>query len=185
MRLFRCDGPAPAAPAVSQPEPAAHFLTPPPAARPIIEPTAPERYRVQFTVGKDTHDKLRRLQALLRREIPNGDPGAIFDRAVTLLLEKVEKAKLGATTKPRPIRPGTDKSHSRHVPNQSRRVAWRRDGGQCAFVGTRRKAVHRARVHRVPPRRGPRAGGTGHAREHRPTVSAPQPIRGGEGLRPS
>jgi len=89
---------------------------------------------VQFTVGKDTHDKLRRLQALLRREIPSGDPGAIFDRAVTLLLEKVEKAKLGATTKPRPIRPGTDKSHSRHVPNQSRRVAWRNDGGQCAFV---------------------------------------------------
>jgi hypothetical protein len=125
--------PAPAAPAVSQPEPAAHFLTPPPTARPIIEPTAPERYRVQFTVGKDTHDKLRRLQALLRREIPNGDPGAIFDRAVTLLLEKVEKAKLGATTKPRPIRPGTD-NHSRHVPNQSRRVAWRKDGGQCAFM---------------------------------------------------
>jgi hypothetical protein len=125
---------APAAPAVSQPEPAAHFLTPPPAARPIIEPTAPERYRVQFTVGKDTHDKLRRLQALLRREIPNGDPGVIFDRAVALLLEKVEKAKLGATTKPRPIRPGTDKSHSRHVPNQSKRVAWRNDGGQCAFV---------------------------------------------------
>jgi hypothetical protein len=110
------------------------ILTPPPTRRPIIEPTAPGRYRVQFTVGKDTHDKLRRLQALLRREIPSGDPGAIFDRAVTLLLEKVEKAKLGATTKPRPIRPGTDRSHSRHVPNQSRRVAWSKDGGQCAFV---------------------------------------------------
>ena len=126
--------PAPAAMAVSQPEPVAHFLTPPPAARPIIAPTAPERYRVQFTVGKETHDKLRRLQALLRREIPSGDPGAIFDRAVTLLLEKVEKAKLGATTKPRPIRPGTDRNTSRHMPNESKRVAWRRDGGQCGFV---------------------------------------------------
>ena len=110
------------------------ILTPPPTRRPIIEPTAPERYRVQFTVGKDTHDKLRRLQALLRREIPDGDPGAIFERAVTLFLEKVEKAKLGATTNPRPIRPGTDKSRSRHTPNQSRRVAWRKDGGQCGFV---------------------------------------------------
>jgi len=27
------------------------------------------------------------LVALLRREIPNGDPGVIFDRALTLLLE--------------------------------------------------------------------------------------------------
>ena len=97
-------------------------------------PTSPERYRVQFTVGKDTHDKLRRLQALLRREIPNGDPAAIFDRAVTLLLEKVEREKIGAAAKARPIRPGTDRSRSRHTPNESKRVAWRREGGQCGFV---------------------------------------------------
>ena len=115
-------------------EPAPSFLTTPPSHRPLIEPTAPERYRVQFTIGKESHDRLRRLQALLRREIPNGDPGAIFDRAVALLLEQVEKTKLGMTTKPRPIRPGTDRSRSRHVPNDSKRVVWRQDGGQCGFV---------------------------------------------------
>jgi hypothetical protein len=121
--------------AVGAPEqPSAILTPPPPPRRPIVEPTSPERYRVQFTIGKESHDKLRRLQALLRREIPNGDPAEIFDRAVTLLLEKVEKAKLGTTTKPRPIRPGTDKSSSRHTPNHSRRVAWRRDDGQCGFV---------------------------------------------------
>jgi hypothetical protein len=114
-------------------EPVPPILTPP-SRRPVIEPTSPERYRVQFTVGKETHDKLRRLQALLRREIPNGDPAAIFDRAVTLLLEKVERAKTGAAARPRPIRPGTDKNRSRHTPNESRRVAWRRDDGQCGFV---------------------------------------------------
>jgi hypothetical protein len=128
----------PSAPVATSPvaasEPVPSILTPPPTRRPIIEPTAPERYRVQFTVGKDTHDKLRRLQALLRREIPGGDPGAIFDRAITLLLEKVERAKIGRAAKPRPIRPGTDKSRSRHTPNDSKRVAWRRDGGQCGFV---------------------------------------------------
>jgi hypothetical protein len=111
-----------------------------PAARPIIQPIAPERYRVQFTVGPETHEKLRRLQALLRREIPNGDPGAIFDRAVTLLLEKVEKAKLGAAAKPRPqpvIRPGTDSAArgktSRYIPRRVARAVWRRDDAQCAF----------------------------------------------------
>jgi hypothetical protein len=126
--------PAPASltpPPIRTPPP---ILASPPSPRPVIEPTSPERYRVQFTVGKDTHDKLRRLQALLRREIPNGGPAAIFDRAITLLLEKVERAKTGAAAKPRPIRPGTDTTRSRHTPNESRRVAWRRDGGQCGFV---------------------------------------------------
>jgi hypothetical protein len=120
-------------------------IAPPLAAtrRPIIETTAPERYRVQFTIGKDSHDKLRRVQALLRREIPDGDPAAIFDRALSLLLEKVEKAKVAAAAKPRaprPIRPGTDWQlrtpivPSRDVPRQVQRAAWRRDGGQCGFV---------------------------------------------------
>jgi hypothetical protein len=80
---------------------AASPATLPPTPRPIVRATAPERYRVQFTIGAETHEQLRRLQALLRREIPDGDPGAIFARAVPLLLEKVEKAKLGAAAKPR------------------------------------------------------------------------------------
>jgi len=100
---------------------------------------------VQFTIGQETHEKLRRLQALLRREIPDGDPGAIFDRALTVLLEKVEKTKLAAVARPRPdrsIRPETDKEvrrpglASRHVPREVQRAVWRRDAGQCAFVST-------------------------------------------------
>ena len=65
--------------AVTEPAPPAltpsPVLTPRPVSRPVIEPTSPVRYRVQFTVGKDTHDKLRRLQALLRREIRMAIPG--------------------------------------------------------------------------------------------------------------
>lgn len=110
--------------------------------RPVIQSTAPERYRVQFTVGQETHDKLRRLQDLLRREIPSGDPAAIFDRALTLLLDKVEKAKWGAAASPRPapaIRPGADRGsakRSRHVPRAVVREIDQRDGRQCAFVST-------------------------------------------------
>jgi hypothetical protein len=114
-----------------------------PSRRPIIETTSPERYRVQFTIGRESHDKLRRVQALLRREIPDGDPGAIFDRALTLLLAKVERTKLGAGAKPRPpgpTRPGTDKEGwrgvpaLRHVPSDVKRGVLCRDGGQCGFV---------------------------------------------------
>ncbi len=108
-----------------------------PAARPIVQPTAPERYRVQFTIDQETHDEFRRLQALLRREIPDGDPAAIFKRAVRLMLEKVENKKLGVTTKPRSsgaIRSGTDKRRSREAPRAVKPVVWRQDAGQCAFV---------------------------------------------------
>ena len=37
---------------------------PAPASRPIVQPTAPDRYRVQFTIGQQTREKLRRLHAL-------------------------------------------------------------------------------------------------------------------------
>ena len=125
------------APAISVPPPT------PPTRRPIIEATSPERYRVQFTLGKEGHDKLRRIQTLLRREIPDGDPGAIFDRALTLLLEKIEKAKRGAAAKPRAsrsVRPGADEQvrtpflPSRNIPRPVKRGAHQRDGDQCAFV---------------------------------------------------
>jgi hypothetical protein len=109
-----------------------------PAPRPVVQPTAPQRYRVQFTIGQQTHDRLRRLQALLRREIPDGDPGAIFDRATLLLLREVEKKKLGMAAKPRArtIRPGTDRPAEprRDPPRAVKRAVWPRDGGRCAYV---------------------------------------------------
>jgi hypothetical protein len=75
-----------------------------------VSPLAPERYKVQFTVGRDTYDKLQRAQALLRHVVPNGDPAVIIDRALTVLL-------------------------AQHVPADVRRAVWARDRSQCAFVG--------------------------------------------------
>jgi len=106
--------------------------SPPPPQRPVIGPLTPERYRLQLTVGKATRDTLRRLQELLARDIPDGDPAAIVDRALTLLLKDVEKKKLGAVAKPRVSRP--TKPRSRHVPAHIRRAVNRRDDGRCAFL---------------------------------------------------
>jgi len=95
-------GSPPSAPALSQgainlppPDGKPTVVYAPPAPRPTVQPSAPERYHVKFTIGEETHRRLRRLQTLLRREIPDGDPGVIFDRALALLLEKVERKKLG------------------------------------------------------------------------------------------
>jgi len=123
-----------------------------PAHRPVVTALAPERYRVQFTVGEATHEKLRRVQDLLRREIPDGDPGAIFDRALTLLLEDVARKKLAATSKPRlGVAAG---ARSRHIPARVRRDVWLRDGGRCAFVAPNgRRCTERAFLefhHREP-----------------------------------
>ncbi len=59
---------------------------PPPTA---IAPLAPERYRIQLTVSRETHDKFRRAQALLRHALPSGDAAEIFDRATTLLVDQL------------------------------------------------------------------------------------------------
>jgi hypothetical protein len=126
------DGPAPPPPVAPPPVPV-H--------RPLIAPLTPERYRVQFTVSKETHDKLRRVQDLLCREIPDGDPAAIFDRALDLLLHDVEKKKLAATNKPRAPR-GT-KDGSRDVSAHVRRAVWKRDGGRCAFSGKSGRCTER------------------------------------------
>jgi hypothetical protein len=108
--------------------------TRPPARSAVVAPLAPERYRVQFTVTRETYDKLRRAQDLLRHTIPNGDPAAIFDRALTLLLKEAERTKLGAAVRPRVNVPPRD--GSRHIAAAVKREVWARDVGQCTFVGT-------------------------------------------------
>ena len=124
--------PVPALTQVTEPPVALVAPVAPPSARPVVAPPTPERYRIQFTVGRETQEKLRHVQDLLRREIPDGDPGAIFDRALTLLLEDVARKKVAATLNPRPSR-GTD-PRSRHIPAEVKRKVWLRDHGQCAYV---------------------------------------------------
>jgi hypothetical protein len=125
---------------------------PEPTCRPVVTQLAPARYRVQFTIGAATHKKLRQAQDLLRREIPDGDPGAIFDRALTLLLDTIARKKLALTTNPRPGSNGG--TRSRRIPAHVRRAVWLRDGGRCAFVAAGgRRCAQRAYLefhHREP-----------------------------------
>jgi hypothetical protein len=145
---------AAAAPIAFTLPPVAPQVAPPRAAtRPPAPVTAlaPQRYKVQMTIGQETHDNLRRVQDLLRHCVPSGDPAVIFDRALTLLLRDLERRKLAVVERARAD--GTAAPGSRHVPASVKRAVWARDGGQCAFVGTDGRCTARGflELHHVEP----------------------------------
>ena len=131
--------------------PAPPSVAPPPNRPAVLGPLAPDRYKVQLTVSRETYEKLRRAQDLLRHTIPNVDAAAIFDRALSLLVADLEKKKLAATERPRPASASSLKS--RHISAAVRRKVWARDGGQCAFVGTNGRCTERGFIefHHVVP----------------------------------
>jgi len=61
---------------------------------PVVAPLASDLYKIQFTVSRETHDKRRQAQDLLRHSVRDGDPAAIFNRALTLLLTELRKKTL-------------------------------------------------------------------------------------------
>ena len=112
---------------------------------------APERYKLQFTISGETHAKFRRVQSLGRHVIPSGDPAEIFDRALTLLLQDLERRRCAAVTSPRAV--PTTVEGSRHIPASVKRDVWRRDEGRCAYVGREGRCIERGflEYHHVQP----------------------------------
>ncbi len=123
--------------------------------RSAVEPLSPARYKVQFTASAELHDKLERLSALMRSEIPGGDLGAIIERAVTEKLERLEARRYAKTRAPRKGLEDSDTSpKSRHIPAAVRRAVRARDGDRCGYVdeqGRRCSARDRLEFHHRHP----------------------------------
>lgn len=103
-----------------------------------VQPLAPSRYKVVFTASAELHDKLERLQALMRSSVPDGDLGAIIDAAVTEKLERLEARRFAKTRSPRKTLAETDTTPaSRHIPAAVRRAVHERDGGRCTYQDAR------------------------------------------------
>ena len=130
---------------------ASSAMAPPVSPRPVVAALAPERYKIQFTASQEMHEKLRYAQDLLRHVVPSGDVAGVFDRALSALIEQLEKQNCAATSRPREPRASTP--GSRHIPSAVRREVWRRDGGRCAFVGARGRCSERGflEFHHVMP----------------------------------
>ena len=98
-----------------------------------LSPLSPERFTIQVTIARTTHDKLRYAQSLLGHAVPSGDVALVLDRALDSLIDQLEKRKIAAARLPR--RQPRPAHGPRHVPAHVRREVWARDGGQCTFVG--------------------------------------------------
>jgi hypothetical protein len=144
-------GPSFAAPLLAAPSLAAsHSHHPAPSGE--VTPLAPDRYRLQLTIGGATLEKLRLAKDMLRHAIPSGDDAAILDRAFTALLADLARTKFAAAESPRPTR--ATAPDSRHIPAEVKRAVWLRDLGRCAFVAADgRRCNERAFVefHHVRP----------------------------------
>jgi hypothetical protein len=130
-------------------------LSPAPSRPALMEPLSPARYKVQFTASAELHDKLERLSALMRSEVPDGDLAAIIERAVTETLERREARRYAQTRAPRKRLADTDTSPvSRHIPAAVRRAVRERDGDRCGYVdeqGRRCSAKDRLEFHHRHP----------------------------------
>ena len=98
-----------------------------------VEPLSTERYRVEFTATAALKEKLDRAANLMRHGNPNGDLSLIVERALDVLIERLEKRQLGKARRPRTRT--TRKSVRRgYITRAVRRRVFARDGERCTFV---------------------------------------------------
>lgn len=99
-----------------------------------VEPLAPQRYKVQFTADRETHDDIMQARDLMRHSNPSGHLEPIFKYCVRAGVERLEARQRGLVRQRG--RRSTDRRQaptSRHVPRAVRRAVFARDGAQCTF----------------------------------------------------
>ena len=106
---------------------------PPPAAAVTSQlmPLSETRHKVQFTASDQLRNKLERARDLMRHANADGDLAVVVERAMDLFLDKLEKRRLGKTTRPRAAR---EESEGSSVPSATRRAVFERDGERCTFT---------------------------------------------------
>jgi hypothetical protein len=110
------------------------------ARRSRLEPLSQDRFALQVTISRSLKDELELVRDLMRHRNPNGDLERVLGDAMAALRSKLEKEKLGATTKPRSNaqRPPSKKSKAsagRHIPSATKRAIVEKEGLRCSFVG--------------------------------------------------
>jgi hypothetical protein len=177
-----------ARPVAATPVSAEKFAVVPPAVPPAPRPAAvatslaPDRYKVQFTIGTQTLEKLRLAKDMLRHAIPSGDDAAILDRALTVLLAELARKKFAACARPRAGFGRRSRIPLCSLRGSQSRLASRRRAVRVRGGG--RPALRTARLPRVPPREALGSGRRADGREHLAPMPAAQRLRVEGLLRP-
>ncbi len=100
-----------------------------------IEPLSATRHRLELTIGDDVRAKLERARDLLGHRVPDGNLELVIDRALDALLAKLEKERLGKSSRPRcaPRQGGEDGQIGKHGQHREDRQAG--EGGQIGKNG--------------------------------------------------
>jgi hypothetical protein len=98
---------------------------------PQLAPLSERRHKVQFTASDELRRKLERALDLMRHANAEGDLAVVVERALDLLLLRLEKQRLGKTSRPRPPREQSDTARASRA---SRRAVFERDGERCTFA---------------------------------------------------
>jgi hypothetical protein len=119
------------------------------ASKSVVEPLSAARYRIQLNASARLKQKLDHAVDLLSHTIPSGDLSAVIERAVDLLIQRVEKERFAQTKLPRRGKARELQKSGRslksrafqagvreHIPNGVKRKIVARDGLRCTFVGS-------------------------------------------------
>ncbi len=107
-----------------------------------FEPLSESRFKVQLTASCELRDKLERARDLMSHRNPSGDLAVVVERAVDLLLDQLERERLGKATRPKRastttatrLDPPRARGAGGAIPRAVRREVFARDGEMCTFV---------------------------------------------------
>jgi hypothetical protein len=117
----------------------------------VVEPLSAARYRIQLNASAQLKQKLEHALDLLSHSNPSGDLTVMIERAVDLLIERVEKQRFAQTAQTKSPRRSKASGAKRgrsvksgafhavvrgHIPNDTMRQIVARDGLRCTFVGS-------------------------------------------------
>jgi 5-methylcytosine-specific restriction endonuclease McrA len=149
-------GPAPGA-TLSAPAAAVPPVATPPLPRPLtnpparLQPIAPELHVLRVTVGAEFVADLEAVRAALSHQLPGASLEEVLHECMRVTLKAVENRRRGTGRKTTSKAPPPG---SRYVPVAISDEVWRRDDGQCAFVGSagRRCGLrHQLQLHHLDP----------------------------------
>jgi hypothetical protein len=114
-----------------------------------VEPLSVARYRIQLNASAQLKRKLEHAVDLLSHANPKGDLSVVIERALDVLIERVERERFAQTKLPRRGKARELQKSGRslksrafqagvreHIPNGVKRKIVARDGLRCTFVGS-------------------------------------------------